>query len=141
MSTTGFVLDPRLAADTRPLGRLPLSELRLMDDSRYPWVILVPRRPGLCEVLDLEIPDQTVLWQEVHRIAAVLRDLTSCDKLNIATLGNLVPQLHIHVVARRREDPAWPGPVWGHSPAQPYPEAAADELILQLRRRLGAAAQ
>lgn len=141
MSPQAFVLDPRLAADTLPLGALELCELRLMDDARYPWVVLVPQRPALVEVLDLDEVAQTGLWREVHRVAAALKTVSSCDKLNLATLGNVVSQLHIHVVARRQNDPAWPGPVWGHGQRQPLEPAAAARISLELRRELGLAAQ
>lgn len=136
-----FVLDPRLAADTLPLGTLELCELRLMDDARYPWVVLVPQRPALVEVLDLDEAARTGLWREVHKVAEALKAVSPCDKLNLATLGNVVPQLHIHVVARRRDDPAWPGPVWGHGQRQPLEPAAAGRISLDLRRELGLAAQ
>ncbi|HEY8683024.1 MAG TPA: HIT domain-containing protein, partial [Rhodanobacter sp.] len=114
MSDGAFVLDPRLAADTCPLVRWPLCDVLLMNDARYAWLILVPHHSGLIEITDLAADRQAVLWQEVNRAAAALRAVTACDKLNLGALGNILRQLHVHVVARREGDAAWPGPVWGH---------------------------
>ncbi|MDT8437929.1 MAG: HIT family protein [Wenzhouxiangellaceae bacterium] len=130
-----FELDPRLAADTLPLARLPLCELRLMNDQRYPWLILVPRRIGAVEWIDLDEADQQALWAEVRQAAAALRAMTAPDKLNVAALGNQVRQLHVHLIARRREDDAWPDPVWGRYPALPYNdggEAFRAEFLAQM---------
>lgn len=131
-----FELDPRLEADTLPVLHLPLTEVRLMNDARYPWLVLVPRRPEVVEVLDLDPADQERLWDEVRRCAAALRRLVAPDKLNIAALGNVVPQLHVHVVARRRSDDAWPRPVWGVHPPLPWDAEAGDELIRRLQAAL-----
>jgi len=125
----GFELDPRLAADTRPVARLALCEVRLMDDARFPWLVLVPRRPALVEIADLAEADQRTLWLEVNRAAAALRATAACDKINIGALGNIVRQLHVHVVARREGDEAWPGPVWGHGRAQRYAHDPCERLI------------
>ncbi len=127
MSHADFALDPRLAADSCPVVRLPLCDVRLMNEVRYPWLILVPCRVGLVEIADLPAMEQATLWQEVNRVGAALQATVPCDKLNVGALGNIVRQLHVHVVARRQGDTAWPGPVWGHSPAQPYsaPDLAA----------------
>ncbi|MFC5525552.1 HIT domain-containing protein [Rhodanobacter ginsengisoli] len=140
MSSAPFVLDARLAADTRPVARLPLCDLRLMDDARYAWLVLVPRRDGLVEIADLSADEQATLWQEVNLAGRALRAVAPCDKLNLGALGNIVRQLHVHVVARCEGDPAWPGPVWGHGAAQAYAEAALDERREALCRALAAAA-
>ncbi|MDO1530498.1 HIT family protein [Fulvimonas sp. R45] len=137
MSEAGFALDPRLAADTRPVASLPLCELRLMDDARFPWLVLVPRRAGRVEIADLDEAEQAQLWREANRAAAALRAVAPCDKLNLGALGNIVRQLHVHVVARREGDAAWPGPVWGSGSAQPYDDRERLRLIENLRARLG----
>jgi diadenosine tetraphosphate (Ap4A) HIT family hydrolase len=136
MSGAAFALDGRLAADTRHVASLPLCEVLLMNDARFPWLILVPRRPGLVEIADLPEADQAALWREVNRASAALRAQAPCDKLNLGALGNIVRQLHVHVVARREGDAAWPGPVWGSGPAQPYAASAVEDLIARLRLAL-----
>ncbi|HEU0070413.1 MAG TPA: HIT family protein [Alphaproteobacteria bacterium] len=126
---TDFVLHPRLAADTLPVIDLPLCRLLLMNDSRFPWLILVPRLAGAREVVDLSPANRLMLAEETDLAAALLRDRVPTDKLNIAAIGNIVEQLHVHIVARRKDDAAWPGVVWGHGSAQPYsPETAAARL-------------
>ena len=112
-SDAGFELDARLAADTFLIGDLPLARVLLHDDARFPWLVLVPRVPGLRELHELERESRQQLWDEVDRAARALVALHAPDKLNVATLGNVVPQLHVHVVARFQTDPAWPRPVWG----------------------------
>jgi diadenosine tetraphosphate (Ap4A) HIT family hydrolase len=129
MRAIDFALDPRLQADTRHVASLPLCDVLLMNDARYPWLILVPRRPGMVEVLDLPSAAQQELWQEIHQVAAALREAAPCDKLNIGALGNIVRQLHVHVVARKEGDAAWPGPVWGNGRAEPYQE---DEMLARV---------
>ncbi|MET4568113.1 HIT family protein [Rhodanobacter soli] len=136
MSEAGFALDPRLAADTRPVASLPLCDVLLMNDARYPWLILVPRRAGLVEIADLRDDEQTMLWQEVNRAAAALRAVAPCDKLNLGALGNIVRQLHVHVVARVEGDAAWPGPVWGNGQAVARGDAQARLLIATLQQQL-----
>lgn len=136
MSDALFALDGRLAADTCHVASLPLCDVLLMNDARFPWLILVPRRPGLSEIADLPEADRTTLWQEVDRAAAALRAYAPCDKLNLGALGNIVRQLHVHVVARREGDAAWPGPVWGSGPAQPYAPEERDQLVERLRLAL-----
>ena len=122
-----FELHPRLATDTIALAELGLSSLRLMNDARFPWLILVPRRAGITEVGELDPWDRHALMEEVARASGALREALAVDRINVAALGNLVAQLHVHVVARRMDDAAWPGPVWGCGTAQPYaPEAARD---------------
>lgn len=128
-----FALDPRLAADTLVLGDLPLCRLCLMNDARFAWLILVPRRPDVAEVDQLTPTDQAQLWTEVNQAMAALRATTPVDKLNIGALGNIVRQLHIHVVARRENDAAWPGPVWGTGQAQAYSSHALAALMARLK--------
>lgn len=135
--TEGFLLHPRLAADTFLVGDLPLSRLLLMNDSRYPWLILVPRREGLREIHHLAPADRSLLWEESCRVAEFMEVRFRPDKLNVAALGNLVPQLHLHHVARFRDDPAWPGPVWGHSPAMAYGGAEREGLLREMRAIFG----
>jgi diadenosine tetraphosphate (Ap4A) HIT family hydrolase len=121
-----FALDPRLAAGSFPVIDLTLSKVLLMDDERFPWLVLVPRRAGASELTDLGDLDVATLWAEIKLAAGALQDLTAADKLNIAALGNMVAQLHVHVIARRRDDAAWPRPVWGFAEPRPYePEARA----------------
>ena len=132
-----FVLDARLAADTVTVGDLPLCRVLLMRDRRYAWLVLVPRREGMVEVADLDDDERTALWREVDRAAAALRAAAPCDKMNIGALGNIVRQLHVHVVARVEGDAAWPGPVWGHGPAEPYREGEAERMATMLGRSLG----
>jgi diadenosine tetraphosphate (Ap4A) HIT family hydrolase len=127
-----FRLDSRLAAESLPILELGLSSLRLVNDARYPWVLLVPRVPGAVEILDLEVPDQLRLWDEIRLVARVMRETTRGAKLNIGALGNQVPQLHVHVVARVPGDDAWPGPVWGVHPPRPYLPADAERRIRAL---------
>ena len=129
MSAAAFALDPRLEADTRHVATLPLCELRLMDDARFAWLVLVPRRADMVEVADLAEAEQQQLWREASRAGAALRAMAPCDKLNLGALGNIVRQLHLHVVARTQGDAAWPGPVWGSGAAVPH---AADVLAARV---------
>jgi diadenosine tetraphosphate (Ap4A) HIT family hydrolase len=115
---------------------LPLCDVLLMNDARYAWLILVPRQTGLVEIADLNDADQLALWQEVNRAAAALRQASPCEKLNIAALGIIVRQLHVHVLARNPGDAAWPGPVWGNGRAEHYDPSARAALIDDLRRVL-----
>lgn len=123
-----FVLDPRLAADSMHIGDLALCTVRLMRDANFPWLLLVPRRAGLVELNELHQADRAALMDEIVAAGEALRNLRACDKLNVAALGNIVRQLHVHVVARRRDDAAWPGPVWGALPAKPYAAGEAEAL-------------
>ena len=129
----GFSLHPQLQRDTWPICGVGLCQALLMNDARYPWVILVPKRNHIREIWELSSADQSALWQEVTRCAQHLQELTRADKMNVATLGNLVPQLHIHVIARTAEDSAWPAPVWGRGEAQPYSAPAAARRIEALQ--------
>jgi diadenosine tetraphosphate (Ap4A) HIT family hydrolase len=134
---TGFALDPRLAADTIPLGDLGLCRLLLMNDATYPWLVLVPARAGLVELIDLPREDRVALMDEVALVSEALRGVVRPVKLNVAALGNMVRQLHVHVIARFEDDPAWPGPVWGKVPARPYANNTARELAERLAAALG----
>lgn len=117
---TGFQLASRLAADTEVIAHWPLSEVLLMNDRQYPWLILVPRREGVLELYELSREDRLQWLEESTRLGRWLMEEFGGDKLNIAALGNQVSQLHIHHIVRYRDDPAWPGPVWGKLPAEPY---------------------
>lgn len=131
-----FVLHPRLAGDTFEIGRLALCRVLLMNDARYPWLILVPERGGMVELVDLEPADHHRMADEIRHASLALRELCKPDKLNLAALGNLVPQLHVHVIARYRHDDAWPRPVWGGLPAPPYEPAQAVQRVNELRAAL-----
>jgi diadenosine tetraphosphate (Ap4A) HIT family hydrolase len=128
-----FALHSRLEADSIFLGQLPLCQLRLINDSRYPWLLLVPAQPYLVEITDLSAEDYQQLWQEVRQVSEGLQIWCQPDKLNVATLGNLVPQLHLHVIARFKTDATWPGPVWGQGEAVAYTEKELDSLVAELR--------
>lgn len=127
--TGDFHLHEQLAADTRQVARWTLCSLRLMDDANYPWLILAPQQEGLVELHDLSPADLQVLATEIARASRGLQALFEPDKINVAALGNMVPQLHVHVIARFAGDPAWPKPVWGALPARPY---EPDELEARL---------
>ena len=129
MSDSDFTLDPRLAADTVEVGDLALCRVLLMDDARFPWLILVPRRPEVSEITDLSEADAAALWQEMQLATRVMQALAKPDKVNVAALGNVVAQLHVHVVGRFRSDPAWSGPVWGFETRKPYPPHARAQLL------------
>lgn len=129
---TEFSLHPRLASDTAPVADWPLSRVLLMNDARYPWLILVPRRADAVELFDLDPVDRVQLTDEIARASQTLKRISFAAKINVGALGNLVPQLHVHIVARNPGDPAWPGPVWGHSPAVPYGDDAKATLIAEL---------
>ena len=131
-----FVLDPRLAGDTHRVGDLELSRVLLMDDARFPWLILVPRRANLRELTDLDTAAQHLLLGEIDRCASVLQSAFTPDKLNIAALGNVIAQLHVHVIARRTHDAAWPRPVWGFGERERYAPDARDARLDALRRAL-----
>ena len=131
-----YELHPQLAADTHPLGTLGLCELRLMDDANYPWLVLVPRVAAARELIDLDAVQRHQLTDEIDLAARLLRDAFRPHKLNVAALGNLVPQLHLHVIAREENDPAWPAPVWGRVAARPYPPEMLVERVRQLRSLL-----
>ena len=131
-----FTLDERLAADTASILEFGLSSVRLMRDAQYPWVILIPRQDGLVELTDLNRDDRIRLMDEIARVVEALKTQTGCEKVNVAAIGNIVRQLHIHVVARTADDAAWPGPVWGRHPARPYRPEDESALVAALRARL-----
>jgi len=131
-----FALDARLAADTIAIGELRLSRLLLMNDARFVWLILVPRRRQLCELIDLGAAERAILMDEIAAVSAALIGQPGVDKINVGALGNIVLQLHIHVVARRAGDAAWPGPVWGSGPPQRYDAARASEIANDVKRRM-----
>jgi diadenosine tetraphosphate (Ap4A) HIT family hydrolase len=126
---TSFSLAPELQRDCIELADWPLCKVLLMNDSQYPWFILVPRVADVKEIIDLSEELQITLLQESGKLSKLLQQVYSPDKLNIAALGNMVPQLHVHHIARFTTDPAWPAPIWGKLPAVPY----SDEQIEQLR--------
>lgn len=131
-----FELNPRLAADAFFVGDLALCRVLLMNDSRFPWLILVPRRENASEIHDLAQPQRALLIEEAAQAGERLKDFARADKINIGALGNLVPQLHVHVVARFAGDAAWPGPVWGAGKPTPYDDEAAARLVAGLRSAL-----
>jgi diadenosine tetraphosphate (Ap4A) HIT family hydrolase len=127
-----FLLDERLARDSQSILKLGLCDLRLAHDSRWPWMILVPQRPGMSEIFDLTPLDQAMLTFEQVTVAAALKKVTGATKINTAAIGNVVRQLHVHVVARFEDDPNWPGPIWGHGTAVPH----SDETFNTLKTRM-----
>jgi diadenosine tetraphosphate (Ap4A) HIT family hydrolase len=133
-----FALDPRLAADTLEVVDLALSRVLLMNDSRYPWLILVPRRAGLREIVDLDAEARGRLMEEIALASHFVRGLPGVEKINVGALGNVVSQLHVHVLGRAAGDPAWPGPVWGAGAAVRYAPERAAALIAQARAAFAA---
>lgn len=133
-----FELHPRLVADSLPLGDFPLCRLLLMNDAQYPWFVLVPRRETVREIYQLEDRDQQQLLRESSGLSRALMEAFKGEKLNIAALGNIVPQLHLHHVVRYSTDPAWPAPVWGRLPARAYSEPERVARLMPLRRHLPA---
>ena len=136
MSDPAWSLHPQLKKDTIDIGDLPLSKVLVIKDAHYPWLLLVPRRAGAVEIIDLDEVEQAQLMTEISRVARALKDITKCDKLNIAGLGNVVPQLHVHVIARRTSDAAWPRPVWGVMPPLPHDPEEVRNFISALRRKI-----
>ncbi len=137
MNTHPFVLDPRLAAESTPLGELALCQVLLMDDARFPWILLVPKRAGLVEIIDLGAQDLQRLMSEIATASGVLEAATSPYKLNVAALGNVVRQLHVHIIARFENDAAWPSPVWGKGERVPYQPVQRAEFLGKLRQGFG----
>ncbi|MCK5909112.1 MAG: HIT domain-containing protein [Caulobacter sp.] len=136
-----FTLDPAFVATSHAVIDLPLCAVRLQDDARYPWLVLIPRRPGLRELEDLSPTDRAQLLEEILYAGSAVRAVGATlglgvDKLNVGALGNVTAQLHVHVVGRRSGDPAWPGPVWGHSPADAYPAQVRDAATTAARTAL-----
>jgi diadenosine tetraphosphate (Ap4A) HIT family hydrolase len=131
-----FELHPRLNEDCVVVGDFPLCRLLLMNDANYPWFILVPRREGVREIFDLSVADQQQLLHESSRLSKVIAAHFKADKINVAALGNMVPQLHVHHIVRFESDPAWPAPVWGHAPASPYDDAVLNQRLATVRQLL-----
>jgi len=136
MPDPDWSLHSQLKEDTIDIGDLPLCRVLVSKDANYPWLILVPRRPGVIEIIDLDEAEQAQLTTEISRVARALKDITKCDKLNVAALGNMVPQLHVHVIARRTSDAAWPRPVWGVTPPLPHDAEEVQDFISALRRQI-----
>jgi diadenosine tetraphosphate (Ap4A) HIT family hydrolase len=130
-SSTGWHLHPQLAEDTHPVAHFALSDLQLMDDANHPWLILVPRVEDAVEWVDLDEDQQVELTREISKASRALQTVFRPQKLNVAALGNMVPQLHVHVIARFEDDIAWPRPVWGMATAQPY---STEELVSRIER-------
>jgi diadenosine tetraphosphate (Ap4A) HIT family hydrolase len=131
-----FALDDRLAKDSLSITITGLCDLRLSRDSRWPWLILVPRRPDITEIFDLTPLDQTLLTFETNLVASALKSVTGAMKINIGALGNIVRQLHVHVIARSEGDANWPGPVWGHGQAEPYKDDEMRAFMLRMQKAL-----
>lgn len=131
-----FTLHERLDADTFKVCDLELCQLLLINDTTYPWLVLVPRREDAVEITDLSTEEQALLMLEMSKVSVILQKMTGAEKMNVAALGNMVPQLHIHVIARFKNDPAWPAPIWGKSEAMPYGENIKTEFIKALSEKL-----
>ena len=131
-----FLLDPRLAADSHFIADGPLSQIRLMDDARYPWLLLVPRVADIAEWIELDGNQQRLLLAEINQISRHLKQKPNVTKLNIGALGNIVRQLHVHLIGRFEGDAAWPGPVWGSGPAQRLDTNVLAERVEIWRQRL-----
>jgi diadenosine tetraphosphate (Ap4A) HIT family hydrolase len=134
-----FELDSRLRAAGPLVTDWPLCQLRLRDDRRFPWLLLIPRRAGIVELTDLDPDDYRALCVEIRAAVELLRALLQPDKTNVATLGNQVAQLHVHVIARFHGDAAWPDPVWGKGEAEPYPVAERDVVVARIAAAAGRA--
>jgi diadenosine tetraphosphate (Ap4A) HIT family hydrolase len=135
-ASPAWSLNSQLDKDTINIGDLPLSRVLVIKDANYPWLLLVPRRADAVEITDLDEVEQAQLMTEINRVARALKDLTKPDKLNIAALGNMVPQLHVHLIARRKTDAAWPRPVWGVVPALAHDPQEVETFIGALRRKI-----
>jgi diadenosine tetraphosphate (Ap4A) HIT family hydrolase len=131
-----WTLHPRLAADSFELGDFPLCRVLLMNDARFPWCILVPRLPDLRDFHDVPRDSRLALYDEIERASLALASIGRADKMNVAALGNMVPQLHVHVIGRTTTDAAWPGPVWNAGPATAYTDAAPVVSALRAALRL-----
>lgn len=136
MNSDGWALHPQLLRDTIELGDLALSRVLVIKDANYPWLLVVPRRLGIVEIIDLDEVEQAQLTVEIARVSRALKAVTLCDKLNIAALGNAVPQLHVHVIARRKSDRAWPKPVWGAAEPLDHDAAELDRFMHAMKKKL-----
>jgi diadenosine tetraphosphate (Ap4A) HIT family hydrolase len=135
-NASAWSLHSQLQKDTIDIGDLPLSRVLVIKDANYPWLLLVPRRHEAVEIIDLDEVEQAQLMTEIGRVARALKEITKCAKLNIAALGNMVPQLHVHVIARRESDAAWPRPVWGIVPPLAHDAEEVQNFISALRRKI-----
>jgi diadenosine tetraphosphate (Ap4A) HIT family hydrolase len=136
MPSSDWSPNSQLQKDTIDIGDLPLSRVLVIKDAHYPWLLLVPRRADVTEIIDLGEVEQAQLMTEISRVGRALKEITKCDKLNIAALGNLVPQLHVHIIARRSSDVAWPRPVWGVMPPLQHDPEEVQQFISALRRKI-----
>jgi len=136
MPLSDFVLDPRLENDSTSIMVIGLCDVRLSKDARWPWLILVPRRAEITEIFELTPLDQVLLTFEIEFVSAALKKVTSATKINVGALGNIVRQLHVHIIARSEGDANWPGPVWGFGKAEPYEDGTRNEFIAKLREAL-----
>jgi diadenosine tetraphosphate (Ap4A) HIT family hydrolase len=134
-------LHPQLARDTIVVGDLALSRLLVVNDANWPWLLLVPRRQGASEVIDLDEVERAQLMTEIARVAHALKEVTACDKLNVAALGNVVPQLHVHVIARRSGDAGWPKPIWGAAPPLAHDPRELDRFVTAVKRKVWVTAE
>lgn len=134
--TLPFALDSRLEHGSVVIAELPLSMVRLVDDARFPWLLLIPQVAGAVDLIDLPEGDRAALIEEIAAASSALKEATGCAKLNVAALGNQVPQLHIHVIARFANDAAWPNPVWGTGEPVPYEAHAREAFVKSLRASL-----
>jgi diadenosine tetraphosphate (Ap4A) HIT family hydrolase len=134
-------LHPQLARDTIVMGDLALSRLLVVNDANWPWLLLVPRRQGASEIIDLDEVERAQLMTEIARVARGLKEVTACDKLNVAALGNVVPQLHVHVIARRSGDAGWPKPIWGAAPPLPHDPRELDRFVTAIKRTVWVTAE
>ncbi len=131
-----FVLDKTLDTVSLPIGRMRVCEVRLLDDTRWPWLMLVPQRAGCEDLHDLDANDLAAAMEDVRDAANCLQKLGPCDKINVGSLGNMVRQLHIHVIARTQNDANWPGPVWGFEKSVPYTPDTAAIFIAKVKKEL-----
>ena len=134
-------LHPQLARDTVAIGDLALSRLLVVNDANWPWLLLVPRRPGVSEIIDLNEVERAQLMTEIARVARALKEVTACDKLNVAALGNVVAQLHVHVIARRSGDAGWPKPIWGVAPPLAHDARELDRFVSAIKRKVWVTAE
>jgi diadenosine tetraphosphate (Ap4A) HIT family hydrolase len=136
MFAPAWYLHPQLEHDTTPLGDLPLSRVLIINDANYPWLLLVPRRAETVELIDLNEVERAQLMTEIALVSGALKEVTECDKLNVAALGNAVPQLHVHIIARRKTDKAWPRPVWGAVPVISHDRTELDRFMEAMKKKL-----
>jgi len=134
-------LHPQLARDTIVVGDLALSRLLVVNDANWPWLLLVPRRSAVSEIIDLDEVERAQLMTEIARVARALKEVTACDKLNVAALGNVVAQLHVHVIARRSGDAGWPKPIWGAAPPLPHDARELDRFVAAIKRKVWVTAE